>query len=117
MTSTGGLRWALIEYLSKQDLMKDAWVVLQSLRQGGAQVFRVLRDWVEHVIRHEDNDGDDLEPWYSQVGVDDRWMPLFVQLQIRWEDGVLKVSVRFEFDPGGLRPVLTALMYLWRFPR
>ena len=113
----GGLKWAVMEYIGDKNLMKDAWVVLQSLRQGGAQVYRVLREWVADVLKYEDNEGDDLTPWYEHIGVEEAWLPLFTELQVRWEDGFLKVSASFETNPSGTQPIVAALFHIWQFPR
>ena len=113
----GGLKWSLMQYVSSTQMMKDNWVIFHSLRQSSEQIWRSLHAWVAEHITYENYDGPDLTPLYQLFRIEVAWLPRFVELQIRWEDGRLKVAEAFESNPMGLLPVVSALMYLWKFPR
>lgn len=113
----GGLKWSVMQYVGSKQMMKDSWVIFQSLRQSSEQIWRNLHAWVAEHILYENYDGPDLTPLYQLFRIEVSWLPRFVELQMRWENGRLKVAASWEGNPMGLLPVVSALMYLWKFPR
>jgi len=121
----GALKWAVMLYMANKTLMKDAWVVLQSLRQSSQQIMRFLPGWVATVLKFEDWLGPNLEPLYKIFGICEKWLPLIVRMQIRWDGDVLKVACWLELDPECLKkvggahaplgvPTLDRIQVVWR---
>ena len=71
------LKWAVLLQLASKEIMRDCWVVLQSLRQSSRQMHRTLREWLGGVVGYKNGDPALLGAMYVLFGVDEPWMPLF----------------------------------------
>ena len=112
------LKWSLMLYVSNRMLMKDAWVVMQSLRQSYEQLVNNLEPWIAAVISFDTDEYVDYRELWNFFGVEDeKWLTLLCHLQLRWRSDCLVVSVEMHDDPLVRSKVKAAIVYLMRFPR
>ena len=69
---------------------------VQSLRQSSAQMHRTLRAWLAGVVSYDDGDSELLHGMHLLLGVEDDWMPFFMELQFRFEPNRVTVALDLE---------------------
>ena len=80
--------------------MKRMWVAVEALRSSLGQLVFALPLWLEAHLQYEDFVSDvDLDMLWSLLGVPGEMRAEFVDLELRFECGALKISSRFALDP------------------
>ena len=122
VTSTGcfahdahnSLKWSVISFLGDREMMRDLWVVLESLRSSYDDLVRAFGPWVLEVLVFEDTDGAGLACLWELCGLKDPWLSVAVNLQLRWENNKLKVAECFRGDPEMLQAISMVVLHIWK---
>lgn len=111
----GGLRRALAYFCDDKEVLRNSYIVLESLRNSFDISVRFLPGWLRSVVVYEDMP----EPWVADVWrlcqSDPRRVEALVDLVVVWHDGKLKVSARHQFDEALLSRLSVAYLETWQF--
>ena len=109
------LRWSMAQYMARS-LQQSAWVVMASLRNSHQQLVGTLPAWLgSGIIVFEDGDVDLLRRVWTMCGLSDSLISLLCDLQIRFSNGVLKISDAYVDESQLPQRIATALLALWEF--
>ena len=113
------LKWSVLMFLKDKAVMRDSWIVLASLRSSYEQLVLYLPKWLEHSLGFAEWQGEQafLIEWWEFVGLEGKWLALFVSLQLRFHSNRLWVAARFQDDAQIVNKITCALLYLWKFKK
>jgi hypothetical protein len=113
---TNALRWSNLQFFGSRQLMRAMWIIVESLRSSLDQLIAVLPRWLQLTLEFDDHAGDvDLHLLWSFLDVSEPWCDELVSLQLRFEQGKLKVAQRWSADPSVPQRVANIFMYLFEF--
>jgi hypothetical protein len=111
------MKWSVKEYVQDKSCMRSAFIVIASLRNGFVTLTANVSAWVRATLKFED--------WGSSARVlPEVWMLLLRDseliaalslMQLRFEEGCLKVARLYEDVHDVVNQVVTILMKLWLF--
>ena len=116
------LKWALFTYMQDEDLLKDVWVVIESLRNGFSLLQAELPRWLATKVKFVDEADafyhpDDATALWTAVGADHSWVSTIVEYGLCFRDGRLHVNACHRED-GNLWEVLSGVvLYSQRFTK
>ena len=110
-----GLKWGCKEYLEEPALLKDAYIALESVRQGMSVLWTALPMWLQDRLEFVD--------WYlceehrklfwGMLTDDTDLQTELTMLQLRFDGGKMKVAAWCEFDASAAARVLSAVEKSW----
>lgn len=111
----GGLRRALAYFCDNKEVLRNSYIVLESLRNSFDILVRFLPGWLRSVVVCEDTP----EPWIADVWrlcqSDPRRVESLVDFGVVWHDGKLKVSARYQFDEALFNRLPVVYLETWQF--
>ena len=111
-------RWGFLDEVKDRDLMRDAYVSVESIRNSNDLIAKHMGTWVSLRLTTAERMGVDWQDERSRVlnalGVDMETMDIMLCLELRWEGGRLMVA---QDQPYGdlVGTVVLALTATWRF--
>ena len=113
---SNSLRWAFMWAFGDKELMRRTWIVIESLRSSLDQLMSCLAGWLSSVLQFDNNNSTvDLRMVWILLGLTPAWAAEFAELQLRFHDGHVIVSVRFQHDPKLLERLASCFQYLFDF--
>ena len=110
------LKWSVFSLINDRSTVKSCWVVLESLRNGYNLLVQEMGQWIADKIEFSDHANlDVLRRLWLLMGLTDEWVTLFVDVQLRWENGRLCVGEKWRAEPTTPQAVTTCLMHVWAF--
>jgi hypothetical protein len=109
------LKWSTQLQVSDRATMRSVWIVLESLRNAYSLLVRALPSWLPARLVFQTYQGSDLAGLYRVMGISDEWLPLFVDLQLRWQDGCLMVRADLEHFEDTPKQISLCLLHIWKF--
>ena len=111
------LKWSILSYVQDKATMRSCFIACESLRNGFDCLVRKVSEWLPQVIRYEDWGCPDAGRIWTMLNVEPEWVELLTQLQIRWDEGVLKIACAYDGRHDTPQLVATCLLLLWKFRR
>jgi hypothetical protein len=115
----GGLRWGVFHLLSDKDVVRDSYIAVESLRNGFDVIECNLVPWITAHLQFEDSplSVEERNRVWMLFGLSGGWLDVAVSLQVRWENGCLKVGI--EQLPGEplVQRIKGLLMKLFKFSK
>jgi len=117
-----GLKWSLFFYCQQTDVLKDVFVVIESLRNCLDLLHGYLGAWLAehlHFVEEEELDSvDSLQDLWLALGVAPPVVEVLAEeLRLRWRDGRLEVAAPCRGTEDLVGKVSFALLSLWRFEK
>ena len=113
---SNALRWACLKEFGSRDAMRCLWVGIESLRNSLDQLVRNLPVWLSRRVIYSDYVGTvDLKSVWLFLGLNDAWAAEFADLQLRWEDGALKVALQYRDDNDVAQRLYDCFLQLFEF--
>ena len=110
-----GLKWALHERMTDEAFIKDVHIVVESLRNSYDLLVDHLGKWIIASLSFEDWEFPHQRELWTALGLEPARVDEFVDLQLRFHEGRLKVAASRQDDPNLLESVSTCLLHAWRF--
>lgn len=112
----GGFRRSMLDYVDDAELMKNAWVCVQAIRQSMNVLARGIFEWLPGVLDFVDWDlpDDEQRILWEVLGLDEPLIDAQMALKIRWDEGSLKVNPAAQADPEAPQAIATTLLAMWR---
>ena len=113
----GGLKWGIFEYLQNKQTVKDAYIAVESLRNGYGVLSKNIVPWAKSCLRQEDSTMDYRSrcTLWSLLGVSGEWLDIILQLELRYENGHLLVSSSCVVDEALYSRIEVVLLKLFHF--
>ena len=112
-----GLKWGVFDLLKDKETVRDAYISVESLRNGFDALTKNLEDFVKLNLVYEDSSMAHWHELWISLGLSGDWLDIAVELQLRFEDGSLKVAVRCESKLGLVNQITTFIMHLFKFSK
>ena len=110
------LKWSVMEYVSDKNIMRSAWIVLESLRSGFSLLVSEMGSWVARHLSYGDHlDADALRQYWVMLDVGSEYVELLVDLQLRWQDGKLWVAGTWQGNDKLPELITQCFMHVWSF--
>lgn len=111
-----GYKWGLLANYTDVDVMKSAYITVESLRNSFSQLVSNLPGWLATVLTFEDDRNAEhrYDMWVC-LGVVPDLIEALMELHLRWEAGRLVVARSFEARADCWEAVSFALLSLWRY--
>ena len=110
------LDWSMRPYTSKE-ILKCYYVTIESLRNGFNELVSHLGSWLTVALRYEDSiSGVSIELWLM-IGLEQKYIDIVVDLQLRYEHPFLKCKESCATDAGLIDKITTLMLRLWKFRR
>ena len=90
----GGLKWSILSYFNDKQVLKSAFIVVESLRNGYSLIVKHLAPWISRVLHFEDWHFPDCRQLYMALDVDPGLLDDLEDLELRFSQGCLRVAVR-----------------------
>lgn len=111
-----GFKWGVAPHIASPDMLKDLWVICESLRGGYELLMQHLGQWLSTRIAFDSwDDMDDIQEFWVMLGLEPQWVQVLVSLQLRFHDGCLRVAPAWQDDPKLCEVVSTCLLHVFRF--
>ena len=111
------MKWALRPHGQTADVIKDLHIVIESLRNSFMLVHSRIGAWLAKTVSFDEreHDSDDINSFWSAVGVSGEWLEVVVDLNPWFADGRLWVAAKWN-GHGKLDENLSrSLLYLFKF--
>lgn len=105
------LMWAIMDYCDR-DVIRNCFVVVESLRHGFGQLVANISEWVRTRLAFEDWDMPCQSECWTVLGVEPQWVEKMEAMQLRWEGGKLKVTAALEDNDKVVKPVVAIFMHI-----
>jgi hypothetical protein len=112
----GGLliKGGVSPHLTDADMLKDLWVICESLRCGYDLLMQHLGQWMSTRIAFDSwDDMPDIQEFWAMLGLEPQWV--LESLQLRWHDGCLRVAPSWQKDPKLCELISATLLHVFRF--
>lgn len=115
----GGLRWGIFRHLQSKQTVRDAYIGIESLRNGYDVIIKNLRGWIERHLHYEDSAMDlaDRSAMWNMLGLEGEWLDIILDLQLRFEGDHLKVGLQHQGDPDLLNRIEVSILHLFKYRR
>ena len=110
-----GLKWGVAAHLTSPELLKDFWIICESLRSGYDILMQHMGHWMSTRLAFVEWDMPDIYEFWTLLGVAPEWVEVLTSLQLRWQDGCLRVSPAWDGDPKLCELVSACLLHVFRF--
>lgn len=115
-----GLKWGMHTHFNDPSLMKDIYIVIESLRNSHNLIQRHLRAWIADKVQFADEwSGEEssvMGEMWTTLGVEPAVVEVLVaDLQLRWQGGSLQVAAKWAASSGLVEKVSFCLLSLWHF--
>lgn len=113
------LKWGLFDWLTDEKLMKDVFLVIESIRNAHSQLEAELGRWIARVV-HWADDEELMSPLeaaalWSALGVEPKWVDHLVDLGLVWRDGRLLVNKKHQGKVDVWADILNAVRHAMKF--
>lgn len=112
-----GLKFSALELSRDKSVLKSAFVTVESLRNGFSVLMEGLGPWLKSVVVYEDWAFDDISGLWTTLGVAPEWVEVLVRLQVRFQDGRLKLAAACKTDADARSDLEGALLHVFAFRR
>jgi hypothetical protein len=112
-----GLKWGLYAHTQDASLMKDMYIIIESLRNAYGLLHLHMGQWLLDKVKfvNEPVPREDLEALWTALGVDSDWVDTLACLGVIWRGGCLEVSAEHASDVDLFDTLSGALLRLWGF--
>lgn len=113
-------KWAFISMLANPKAgLKDLFLCMVGLRDSFGFLLSNLGSWLREVVEFEEcSIGESyLEEFWTCLGVDKQWLPVFVRLNPRWDVNTHRLYVRSSEQKRDnlIGSLSKAILYIWKF--
>ena len=110
------LAWGCREYVDDRQMLRDQWICIESVRNGLTVLFDHLGQWLAIVLMCCDwlLDPDSKRVVFSILTDDELLQEELLDLELRFEEGRLRVAKRHEDDPNLPQRVTECLRKAWK---
>ena len=116
--SHSALEWGIrVSGYGARETCRYAFVAVESLRQGYSELIRLLPEWVGRTLRFESCDYEPFLHVWRSCGVDPTLLGVLDDLQLRYQNGSVFVTVRWQSLPTIENVVCFVIIALWRWSR
>lgn len=111
------LKWSVHALFQNESMIKDLFVVVESLRNSYSLLVAHLPKWLRRSVRFVAPQANTtfLHTLWTSLQIDSEVVDVLVSLELRWSGDRLEVCNRFEDDPHLMHMLSGALLHLWRF--
>lgn len=110
------LKWSIFAYTHDREVMRDTWVVLESLQSSFDLLVAHMGDWIVlHVAYKDHPDPEVLRRFWLLMGLSHDTVELLTKAQLRWQDGCLFVAHHLKDDADLPALISACLMAVWSF--
>ena len=92
-----GLKWGLFAYTTDPQLIKDIYIVIESLRNAYSLLYSHMGQWLLDKMRFVDDDDvvprQHLEALWAALGVDSEWVDILADLGLIWRGGFWRFAL------------------------
>lgn len=113
----GGLRWAICSITRDKDTLKSCFLTHESLRHGYDLLAKHVLPWVRSRLTFDDWAHPHIPTFFEFLGLQDEWLALAVELEIRFTNGRLCIAQRHRRRHDLIDVICTLLLHVWRFRR
>ena len=112
------LKWGALAFYSEKATPRNMFICIESLRQSFDELVIHAPGWIARSLRYENSPSPDgLRRLWTLCDLSSEWVDQLVELELRFEDGVLKVHTRWQDDLELPDMLMTVLLYIWRWRR
>lgn len=112
------LRWGLLSFYDSKDNLRSLYICIEALRQSVDELVRHAPGWVARRLRFEAAASPEvLRSLWTMVGFAGDWVDHFVELELRFDDGHLKVHPRWEADAQLPDMIMNAILFAWQWKK
>ena len=111
------LKWSVLEYTKDPVALRGSFIVVESLRNGYSLLVKNVNLWLAEVIVYADWEGFPCRECYTLLGLDPEFTELATDLQMRFEDGHLKIAEKWKHEAEVTEMVVTTLLHIWKFKK
>jgi hypothetical protein len=111
------LKWGVFKYIEDKSTLKNAYITMESLRNAFDELETNCRPWIRSCLHYEDWGLDCISELWTVLGISGEWLETLVELQLRFESGMLLVASAFEGNPDTENLVYHCMMHLWQFSK
>ena len=104
-------------YITDVETMRATWICLESVRNACRFLTQFLGEWVSERLVFEAWDFPRKEELWLLLGFSDRWVTLLADMEVRFLDGKLRVSPRYEHNEELPQLLTTVMLKAWFFKR
>ena len=106
----GGLRWSVLAYTRGKELMRSMFLVHESLRHAYSLLCKHAAAWARSTLVFEDLRHVGIRSFYTALGVEESWIEVYTDLQIRFEGGRLLVAESYKHRDNVIHLVVAVLL-------
>lgn len=120
--ANNAFKWALASRFDNKDLLRDAYICAESLRNSWAAITTNLCEWIALRLSFaEEMTMEGILEWaelWTSLSVEPETVEVLSStLQLRFQDGRLWVAKSVQDDPASVSTIAAALQATWRFTR
>lgn len=112
------LRWAATSFFDCKDTCRRLFICLESLRQSFYELVEHLPNWIARSLRYEAHPCPEvLRQLWVMIGYASEWVDQLVELELRFEQGALKVHPRWSGRAELPDMLVNVFFYIWQWRR
>lgn len=114
----GGLRWGCFRHLADKQTVKDAYISVESLRNGFDVLAKNMKPWIKAHLTVQDSSmsrEERCELW-SMLGLGGEWLDAILDLELRFEDDRLKIG-RGAVRDGVASRIESVILRIYKFEK
>lgn len=112
------LKWGVLSFYDSKDTLRSLFICIESLRQSYDELVAHAPGWISRSLRYEAMQTP--ETWrllWVMLGFASDWVEQLVDLELRYESGVLKVHPRWQHHPDLPDMVMNVMLHIWQWRR
>jgi len=113
----GGLKWALMPYIDDPEVLKSAFIVMESCCNGHNLIQEFIGRWILAVMTFTSTAWPEAREFYSTWSLKEETLETAVDLEVRFQDGKLLVSEKHRERLGLIDLLVVFLLKVWMFAR